>query len=358
MQPIEFAIVGGAGYRAQPFLRIAEALPEQFRVAGMVARDGGKGKALEARWGVPTFRDLDGLLSATKPNFVIVSVPQPVAPGLITELAVRNIPALTETPPAPTLEGLLELWKLVEGGAKIQVAEQYMFQPLHAARLAVIKSGRLGEPSFAHVSVCHGYHGTSLIRHFLGIGFETATITGRTFEADIVQSPGRAGPPASEQIVKSRQVLAQLDFGGKLGIFDFTGDQYFSWIRSHGVVVRGPRGEIHDSAIRYLEAFDKPVRVELLRQDAGETGSLEGLWHKGYLAGAEWVFRNPFPNPPLSDDEIAVATLLTGMQTYIDGGRDIYSFAEAAQDQLLSLAIDEAVKTGKPVTTTRQPWAR
>jgi len=357
MKPIEFAIVGGAGYRAQPFLRIAEALPEQFRITGMVVRDGGKGKALEARWNVPTFRDLGGLLNAGKPGFVIVSVPQPVAPGLITELAVRNIPVLTETPPAPTLDGLIELWKLVEGGAKIQVAEQYMFQPLHAARLAVIKSGLVGEPSFTHVSVCHGYHGTSLIRHFLNIGFEPATITGRAFEADIVQSPGRAGPPAGEQIVKSRHVIALLDFGGKLGIFDFTGDQYFSWIRSHGVLVRGPRGEIHDGAIRYLEAFDKPVRLELLRQDAGETGNLEGLWHKGYLAGAEWVFRNPYPGAPLSDDEIAVATLLSGMQAHVEGGKGIYSFAEAAQDQLLSLAIEEAVKTGKPVTTARQPWA-
>jgi len=148
------------------------------------------------------------------------------------------------------------------------------------------------------------------------------------------------------------------DVVGVLVNFDFTGDQYFSWIRSHGVLVRGPRGEIHDGAIRYLESFDKPVRLELLRQDAGETGNLEGLWHKGYLAGAEWVFRNPYPGAPLSDDEIAVATLLTGMQAHVEGGKDIYSFAEAAQDQLLALTIDEAVKTGTPVTTARQPWVR
>ena len=54
----------------------------------------------------------------------------------------------------------------------MQVAEQYAFQPLHAARLAFIRAGKLGEISQVQVSVAHGYHGISLIRKFLGIGYE------------------------------------------------------------------------------------------------------------------------------------------------------------------------------------------
>ena len=46
------------------------------------------------------------------------------------------------------------------------------------------------------------------------------------------------------------------------------------------------------------------------------------------------------------------------MQVYVEGGKEVYSFARAAQDQILSLAIDEAVKTGRPVQTGVQPWAR
>jgi predicted dehydrogenase len=355
MKPIEFAIVG-AGWRAEFFLRIARALPARFNVVGMAVRNAEKGRAVEAAWGVPTWRDADGLLAATRPAFVIVSVPQPVAPGIIAELAARNVPVLTETPPAPSREGLVELWKLVQGGAKIQVAEQYIYQPLHAARLALVKAGKLGRPSFAHVSACHGYHGTSLIRHFLGLGFEPATVTARAFESDIVGGPGRAGPAQSEQISRSRQVIAQLDFGDRLAIYDFTGDQYFSWIRSLGVLIRGERGEIRDYDVRYLEAFDKPVHFELQRQNAGEDGNLEGLWHKGYTGGAEWIYRNPYPYAPLSDDEIAIATVLCGMAAYLEGGPEVYGFAEAAQDQWLSLAIDEALRLGVPVTVPQAPW--
>jgi hypothetical protein len=355
MKPIEFAIVG-AGWRAEFFLRIAKALHDRFRIVGLTVRNADKGRAVESAWGIPTFRDIGGLLGATKPAFVIVSVPQPAAPGIIAELADREVAILTETPPSPTREGLFDLWKLVAGGARIQVAEQYIHQPLHAARLALVQAGRLGDPSFTQISSCHGYHGTSLIRHYLGVGFEPAMVTARAFEADIVAGPGRSGPAASEKTTKSRQVIAQLDFGGKLGIYDFTGDQYFSWIRSLSVLVRGNRGEIRDDEVRYLEAFDRPVHFKLGRESAGEGGNLEGLWHKGYSAGAEWVYRNPFPYAPLSDDEIAIASVLAGMQGYLEGGPEVYSFAEAAQDQILSLAIDEALASGKPVSTGDVPW--
>jgi predicted dehydrogenase len=357
MKPIEFAVVG-AGWRTEFFLRIARALPDRFRIVGLAVRNSEKAKAVESAWGTATFPDIDRLVAACHPSFVIVSVPQPAAPGIIAELVDRNVVVLTETPPAPTREGLINLWKLVERGAHIQVAEQYICQPLHAARIALVRSGRLGDPTFAHVSACHGYHGTSLIRHFLDIRFEPVTVTARDFEADIVAGPGRAGPPASEKAARSRQVIAQLDFGGKLGIYDFTGDQYFSWIRSLGVLVRGSRGEIRDHAARWLEAFDRPVRCELLRQDAGEEGNLEGVWHKGYSAGADWFYRNPFPYASLSDDEIAIATVLKGMQAYAEGREEVYGFAEAAQDQVLSLSIDQAVQTGQPVRVERQPWAR
>jgi hypothetical protein len=352
-----FAIVG-VGWRADFFLRIARALPERFRVVGMVARNADKGKAIEAEWGVPTFRDIDGLLRAGKPEFAIVSVPQPAAPGVIQELAGRGVAILTETPPAPTLQGLLDLWRLVEGGAQIQVAEQYIFQPHHAARLAILRSGLLGDPSYAHVSACHGYHGTSLIRHFLNIGFENATISARAFEDDLVAGPNRSGPPAEEKVIRSRQVIAQLDFGAKLGVYDFAGDQYFSWVRARSVLIRGERGEIRNDEVRTLKDFATPVFFPLLRQDKGHDGNHEGYWHKGILAGSDWVYRNPFPGAPLTDDEIAVAVALAGMGETVRSGKPVYSFAEAAQDQYLSLCIDEAVKSGASVTTATQDWAK
>lgn len=356
MNPISFGIIGG-GWRAEFFLRIARSLPERFRVGAMMVRDEAKGRLLEEVWGVKTYRSVDGLLAVSDLQFVVVSVPRAVCPEMLRHLARRGMPALAETPPAPDLEGLIAVHELAERGARIQVAEQYQFQPLHAARLSIARSGKLGRVSQAQVSAAHGYHGVSLLRLFLGVGFESATIRARRFVSPIVAGPGRAGPPAAESVTDSVQVIAQLDFDGRLGVYDFTGDQYFSWIRSPRLLVRGERGEINNLDVRYLKDYLTPVEFELKRVNAGEGGNLEGYYLKGILAGEEWVYRNPFVPGRLTDDEIAVATCLEKMAAYAAGGPGFYSLAEASQDHYLSLLIDQAAQSGEAVVATRQPWA-
>lgn len=356
MNPIRFGIVGG-GWRTLFYLQIARELPAQFEVAGMVVRDAGKGQALEARWGVKTYRTLDELLHAGDLRFVVVSVPWSVSPQMLHVLAEHGVPALAETPPAPDLDGLIAMHELVQRGAKIQVAEQYHLQPLHAARIAIARSGRLGTVTQAQVSAAHGYHGVSLIRKLLGVTFENVTVRAHRFVSPIVAGPDRSGPPAQEQIRPSTQVIAYLDFGDKLGVYDFTGDQYRSWIRSQRVLVRGERGEINNTQVRYLADFLTPITFGLVRRNAGEDGDLEGYYHKGILAGDEWVYKNPFAPARMSDDEIAVASCLIGMDRYLDGGPDFYSLAEAAQDHYISLMIERALASSETVRTTSQPWA-
>jgi predicted dehydrogenase len=354
--PVPFAIVG-IGWRAEFFVRVARELPHRFKVCGVVARDPSAGARVTAAWGVPTYRGLDSLLAATQPAFVVLSVPRRVVPDLLAELAERGVAALTETPPAADLEGLLRVWELVARGACIQVAEQYPFQPLHAARLAVVRSGRLGAISQAQVSAAHDYHGTSLIRQLLGVTFEDATISARRFESPIVAGPVRSGPPVEHQLTTSVQVIAQLDFGDRLGIYDFTNDQYHSWIRSPRVLVRGERGEINDLSVRFLADFRSPLVADLRRQDTGHGGNLEGYHHTGVLLGTDWVYRNPFAPGRLADDEIAVATCLDGMAQHVAGGPQVYPFEVAAQDHYLALVIAEAAASGATIQTVAQPWS-
>ena len=310
----------GGGWRAEFYLRIARALPERFVIQGMVVRDAAKGKAMEQAWGVPTYRTLDDLLKAHKPLFVVTSVAWDANPPLLQDLAARGIPALSETPPAPDVARMAQLCALVKQGARIQVAEQYIYQPHHAARLAFGQSGLLGTVSQAQVSAAHGYHGTSLIRHFLGIGYENVKVRARNFASPLIGGPGRQGPPREEKMTNSGQTIAWLDFGDRLGVFDFTGDQYFSWVRGQRLLVRGERGEINNHEASYLVDYATPMEVAFRRVSAGANGNLEGLYLKGIVAGEQWVYRNPFAPARLTDDEIAIATSLAGMAA-IRGGR-------------------------------------
>ena len=355
---ISFSIIGGASFRAQYYLRIAQALPDQFRVSGMVVRDEGKGHDLEKRWHVSTYRNLTQLLEKEQPDFVVVSVSGSACPEYLLELGKLGIPALAETPPAPSIEGLITLnEQLACKGAKIQVAEQYHLHPIQQARLSLIQAGRLGKVTQATVSISHFYHGVSLIRKMLGINFEDAVIRGMRFEAPIVAGPDRSGPPKEEKMIIAERDLVWLEFDQKLGIYDFTKDQHRSWIRSNHLSVRGDRGEIFDNRLSLLADYSTPIHLDLKRINRGEEENQEGYFLDGIMAGEQWVYRNTFISARIYDDELAIASCLKKMGEYLEGGPSFYSLAEASQDQYLGLMMEKAIRSSEAVRTVRQPWA-
>src|ERR1039458_7229868 len=174
MDVCRFAIVGG-GFRAQAFLRVARELPA-VQACGVTVRDAAKGAEIEARWGVPTCRDLNDLLGSQSPDFIVVAVPAESSEEVIIQVVAAGLPVLAETPPATDPDGLARLHELVLQGARIQVAEQYHLEPLASAQIAIARSGLLGTVTEAFVSVCHDYHGVSLIRRLLGVTFEDAIV--------------------------------------------------------------------------------------------------------------------------------------------------------------------------------------
>ena len=353
MTATRFALIG-SGWRAAFYLRVAAALPHQFEATGLLTRDLGRRDAIRREFGVATPATLDELL-ASKPEFVVVSTPWQMTPILLRELTDLQVAILSETPPAPDLDGLRALAPLARTG-RIQVAEQYQFQPFHAARLSVVRSGRLGRVTEARVSAAHGYHGIDLIRRLLGLDREPLTVRAHRFVSPIVAGPDRTGPPAEERVVDSEVLIAFLDAGDRLGVYDFTEDQYFSWIRSGWVIVRGECGEINGRIVRSLRDHQTVVGGELVRQDAGHDGNLEGFHLKGITLGDEWVYRNPFMPARLSDDEIAVATCLSRMGEWLGGGPDVCSLSDAAQDHYLGLLVAEAARTGEPVRAAGHIW--
>jgi predicted dehydrogenase len=358
MEVAEFMVIGAAGWRAEFFLRVAQNLPARFRCIGGVVRDRTKAERFTATWGLPAYGTIDELLAAAgKPLFAVVSVNRNSAPIVMAELTERRIPCLCETPPAGDLAGLEQVNSLTVKGGRIQVAEQYIFQPMHVARLAVCASGMLGTVSQAQISFSHGYHNISLIRHYLGIGYEPVKISARRFTFPVVQGFDRVGPPKEEKIVQQPQTFALFDFGNKLGVFDFETNQHRSYVRSLRVLVRGDRGEINDTRVRHLNDFRTPMSFELERSDAGHDSNLEGYYHHGITGGGRWWYTNPFGDARLYDDELAVATCTEKMATYARGGPDFYPLAEGSHDQYLALMLEQAVTSGQTVEVVPQKWA-
>ena len=182
---IRFGLIG-AGWRSDFFMRIARLMPDRFEVACVQVRNSAKGRAYAARWRVPVVATLSELLAVEDLEFVVVSVSQPAAAAVISDVVAAGLPVLTETPPGRTLAELKALTALSQQGGHIQVAEQYQFQPMHAARIAVAASGLIGDVTQAQVSAAHGYHGVSLMRLMLGVGFADAEIHAVTVESQLL----------------------------------------------------------------------------------------------------------------------------------------------------------------------------
>ncbi|MDP6720225.1 MAG: Gfo/Idh/MocA family oxidoreductase, partial [Pirellulaceae bacterium] len=233
---IRFAVVG-TGWRSHFFLRTAAACPDCFDVTAVVSRTPEKKQEFHQLYGVKLVPTLDDAI-ATKPLFVLTSLPMTINPGVLHQLVDRTMPVLSERAPGKTLDDLTRLAARVKQGAKIQVTEQYFLQPHHAARLAFVHSRKFGRVSQAQISADGGL---GLLRKYLGVSLENPTITATAVTSPLLKFNKRLEPEAGATLVNSNQTIAWLDYGDRFGVFDFDGEQYGSPIRNQRVLVRGER---------------------------------------------------------------------------------------------------------------------
>ncbi len=355
--PARLGIVG-SGWRAGLFLHLARTMPDRFEVTGVVTRTQERGAEVAAEWDVATFRSVEQLVGAGAPEFVITSVPWDVTPPTVRELVKRDVPVLAETPPATDLQGLRELWSDVGASGLVQVAEQYMMFPGHSARAEIVRRGLIGDPTSVQVSSTHQYHVMSIMRTLLGAGFAETRIVAREYAAPLADPFARSGPTGDATPKRAVTTLAMLDFGGPMGLYDFTDNQWHNPLRTRRIVIRGSLGEIVDDRVTHLADASTVVESNLVRRQTGIDMNHEGfdLDHISFEGAA--VFRNPYMGARLADDEIAVATLLDRMAAWCRGdGEPPYPLAEGCQDHFLALAVAEAVRTKAEVRAGSELWA-
>ncbi|MGK5681590.1 Gfo/Idh/MocA family protein [Actinoplanes sp. URMC 104] len=339
-------VVVGSGWRAEMFWRLAGGLPG-VECLGAVVRT-------PRELPVPTFASLDEV----RPDFVVTAVPWDTNPRVITEAVERGLPVLAETPPAPGRDGLAELWERTGGSGLVQVAEQYLLVPAHAARLAAVRDGVIGTPTQVQVSSTHMYHAVSLIRGFLGLGRGPVTVRASRTTAPLVDPLTRDGWTDDPEPKPATTTIATLDFGdGLSGLYDFTDNQWHNQLRFRRIVVRGTHGELRDDEVVRLAGPRTIVRTPLVRRQTGYDLDLDDFDTDTITLGDRVLFRNPFPGRRLNDEEIAISTLLQHTAAWVRGeGPPPYPLADGAHDHLVALAIEESADTDRPVTISSPPW--
>lgn len=352
MSKIRFAIVG-AGFRTAYFVRTAQLLKDKMEVTGILVRSEEKKLAAEEKFGVPAYLSYEELL-ADKPDFVVVSVNRWDNAKVVLNLLKQGVAVLAETPAADEIAEMEEMWQLHKAGAKLQVAEQYFLYPSYEAKLNVLGSGAIGQVHNITLSAIHEYHGLSIIRQALSEGCKNCTVTAKEYKWNVAQTQNRAN-----ELVKtgaenpSGRVKATFEFeDGKVAFYDFDYTQYNSHIREKLFWVQGSRGEIFNNTVRYLSEENDPMTETLTASCGGAFPGVENIAFAG-----KSVYRNPFAENTLPEDETAIARLLIGMKNYVDGGEEIYPLADALQDAYLTTLLKTAIETGETYASESQVWA-
>ncbi len=353
MDKIRYAIIGN-GYRAMAFLRVGQTLPEYFEVTSVLFRNPEKAANFSKTHSVPAVLTIEDCL-ATKPDYVIVAIGRDAIPDMMRKLMPYGVPILVETPPAMNYEDLISLWNAsVTYHAKIQVAEQYFLHPLYQAKLKALSGGILGEVNNMTISWAHDYHGVSLIRKLLGVGFEKASLYGKRYQFPVTVTDSRYGIRTGGDIITASRARYAFEFeSGKVAFYDFSSDvQYRSKIRTRHLNIQGTRGEMDDLTVRSLTPDHRP-----LLQTFHVTEDINTLSTYSVNLGSECLYVNPLVHARLTDDEIAIARCLLGMRDYLVSGEDFYSFAEGCQDTYFFLLMQDALKQPNvPIQTKAQPW--
>ncbi len=353
MKQLRIGLVG-TGWRSHFFIRIAQMLPERFQIVGAVYRSE-RGRDIVRNWEVPAFTDHHALIDLS-PDYVILSVNRGSMGELMRLYSRQGVPLLIETFPAKDVDELHRLYDDL-AGAKIQVAEQYPFQPLNAARIALADSGLLGRVYQMQSSLPNGYHAVAVQRKLLHTGRTCPLIRANRYSHPMTSGPSRAGDPTEDTLVDAKQMLYQLDYGDRQALNDLEDNQHRSFIRTQHWVLRGERGELRGEDVLYLKDIVTPCHFTLERVMAGEGPNLEGLYLRGVRGGDHgWYYQNPYRPARLFDDEIAVATCMDKMGRFLETGEAFYPLEEELMDLYLALMIQKAADEDRPIEVKPQPW--
>lgn len=353
--------LAGTGWRAQIYVRVMEALGADYEISAVYVHSESSKEREEQKFPGKVYTDYDAFLD-TKPDVIFFMLKYASAFPYAEKAMERGIPMYCETPPAASVEELSQWYEAkVKYNGKIQVGEQYCFQPYYQALFRMIDTGKLGTISNLEIAQAHDYHGMSMMRRLLGVGMENCKITAKMYEFPVNYHCGREGLHTGDKTVTDTRKRGTFVFpNGKVGFFDFSGEQYFNYFRTRHLNLQGDRGEVHDQQAAWLGEDQMPVQGMIVRDELGQYSNLEGYGMRSLRLNGEILYWNPYCDRGLrlSDEEISIAQMIEGMKRYVETGEEIYPLEEALQDSYLWLMMDQAAREGRELETEDQCWKK
>ncbi len=313
-------VLCGTGWRADFFLRIAKALPQQFAISSIYTRR--KEKATElTNLGYNATTNLDVALSFDH-NAVIVASGKEGFFELLKTLDSRHETILSETTFLSLSEEELKQVENIKGFT----LEQYWYNPLYASIKAVLP--KIGKVSSVYLSALHNHHAASILRGIFG-PLEIKEIRRLLDQnATCLKTASRSGLDRNLEAQDYTRKLTAVEFTtGEVFLTDFSSNQYHSYIIPSHLEIRGQRGVITEKGVTYINEQGYPVDLPFVfHKDDFRNNQQLSISH--VTVGSEVVFTNAFYPSDFNYDEIAIASMLKEFAE----GHLTYSFKAGVED--------------------------
>lgn len=288
------AFIGSGGRLRDIYLPIIRATG-RYRAVGFTTRSQKSAQRFESQTGIPSFQSAGELVLQAKPDFLIVAVPDRQNEATVSALLELGVPVLAETPLAWSVAGAKRLIaKAARRNLLIGVAEQFPFLPLERLRLRVIESGVLGEiQTVVNDFHTYSYHGVASLRQHV---------------------------PGAPRIVRNvEQVSGTLRWESGSIRYDHGAELLHNWQVSgtpprQSIRIEGTLGTMRDATIAL-----KAGQTLTLERELTPAGRLAGVFVK-LPGGQEIRWENPYAALSLSDEQVAVATVLDAMADAVQTG--------------------------------------
>lgn len=356
MKKIHFSIIG-SGYRGLLFAEAAKTYPDIFALDYMYCRTEEKAVKLHDTYHIPVTTEKE-TVAAAHPDFVVVAIGRDQMAAVSLEWIKRGIPVLCETPMCNSVEELKMLWSVPEvRNGMLLVGEQYHRYPVLAAGLKKIKEGCIGDPQSVYLSLCHDYHGASMIRRCLNHGLVPFTVTGNRFSSNVLETDSRYGRITDGSSGEKIRDIATITFDdGTFALYDFSGLQYRTFLRGRHITVRGAKGEWGDK-ILYSMGEDGYPTSELLN------AWIDPKYRILESRGIKNLLRSLKPELVMEEEEdiFAIASMLYDYGRYHQKESDIfpYPIEEGLEDTYTSILMQQAfTHPGEVIRSEIMPWYR
>jgi predicted dehydrogenase len=358
MDRLRVGIVGSGKRSDYLYCPLVQTLRDDLELVGVYGRRLEAASVLGDKHHVPAFDDLARMVEQARPDILIVAV-RGAGNGLVGREAARfGLPLLLETPIASELADADAIIAESEArGFPVEVAEQYYRRPMERIKVALIRSGLLGEVHTAYNDFMgHGYHGISLVRSYVGFDVPIGRVSMVRREYPVTSHFNWTGGRAYEREGWEHGVIQFAN--GAVGVFDWTSIGYGSalrWQRSTRFLATG--GTAVGDEVTIVSPDGKHRVAVPLERRIRNVGGMEALAEVVAHADPPVVWRNPLSRYYLEDEMIAVGDCLWSLVEAVREGKPVeYGARQGRLDQEIYLAMRRSAEhDGAPVELPLSP---